>query len=277
MSKIKSNHRFLDEAGDTTFFRHEKICIGDIGISKSFIIGMLKLREPLEKIRNEVRSLQKEIETDTYLSEIPSIVKKKENRGFYFHATDDPPEVRGRFFKYIRAVDCSFEAVVGRKIPQIYIRNHNKSESEFYADLLSHLLKNKFESEEKLILNIAERGKSTKNANLSLALEKAKGRFYKKFPDKKVETKIIFNVQNNITEPILNIADYFCWTIQRVFERGEMRYYNFLKVKISLILDLFATDKYLGSKNYYTIRNPLTNECHIKMGSNTYLGDPEAI
>jgi len=34
--------------------------------------------------------------------------------------------------------------VVGRKIPALFARKHNGKDFEFYADLLSHLLKNKF-------------------------------------------------------------------------------------------------------------------------------------
>jgi hypothetical protein len=32
------------------------------------------------------------------------------------------------------------------------------------------------------------------------------------------------NEINPLQEPLLNVADYLCWTIQRVFERGETRY-----------------------------------------------------
>ncbi len=36
-------HRFLDEAGDTTFFGKGKIpIVGSAGVSKAFILGMVK-------------------------------------------------------------------------------------------------------------------------------------------------------------------------------------------------------------------------------------------
>ena len=43
--KKKSNisHRFLDEAGDTTFFADNKVIIGNCGVSLSFAIGMVKI------------------------------------------------------------------------------------------------------------------------------------------------------------------------------------------------------------------------------------------
>jgi hypothetical protein len=47
--------------------------------------------------------------------------------------------------------------------------------------------------------------------------------------------KTIFNIQSPIEEPLLSAADYFCWAIQRVFERGELRCYEFLIDKISKV------------------------------------------
>jgi len=65
-------------------------------------------------------------------------------------------------FKLIKTMDCSLEVVVGRKMPSLFLRKHHGQESEFYADLLSHLLKTKLRQDRKLVLNIAERGPSTK-------------------------------------------------------------------------------------------------------------------
>jgi hypothetical protein len=82
----------------------------------------------------------------------------------------------------IKQLDCSFEAVVGRKDIERYETKHKGKEEFFYADLLSHLLKNKLAKGEKMVLHIAEKGKSTKNSNLDLALRKP-------FRDTKTEEK----------------------------------------------------------------------------------------
>lgn len=264
MSKNKSKeffHRFLDEAGDTTFFGKGKVpFVGKVeGVSLSFILGMVKFKEPLMSIREKIIELQKEIENDEYLNVVPSIKKKINKDGFYFHAKDDVPEVREKFFKFIKSIDFSFEAVVGRKIYEIFSNKHNSNESEFYADLLSHLIKNKFEIGGKLILNVSQRGKSTKNTNLMNAIETAQKRFRKTKPEKDVVTDVVFNVQYPTTEPLLTIPDYLCWTVQRVFERGDLRYYNFLESKISLIIDLYDSSKYEGNKHYYNHQNKLTD------------------
>ncbi len=109
-----------------------------------------------------------------------------------------------------------------------------------------------------MVINVAERGKCTRNANLESALKKAETRFIGTTGGKDVKAEIVFNVQNHRTEPLLNIADYFCWSIQRVFEKGETRYYNFLAEKIPVVIDLYDSDNYTGWKNYYGPKNPLS-------------------
>ena len=257
-------HRFLDEAGDTTFYGKGKIpIVGQEGVSKAFIIGMVKFKEPLQPIREKIEELKQQVIADPYFKDIPSIQKKINHKGFYFHATDDIPEVRKIFFEFINSLELSFEAVVGRKIYGIFNKKHNSREVEFYADLLSHLLKNKLSLGGKLVLNISERGRSTKNRNLLLALDKAKQRFYRKNPNKTPITEVVFNIQNHTTEPLLNVADYLCWAIQRVFERGEMRYYNYIESKISVIIDIYDKTKYDGNKHYYKGNNKLTEQNKI--------------
>ncbi len=258
------NHRFLDEAGDTTFYGKGKIPIlGTDGVSNTFIIGMVKFNEPLQDIRNKIVEFQNQVETDKYFIGVPSIEKRKAKSGFYFHAKDDVPEIRKMFFEFISTINCSFQAVVGRKIIQLYEKKHNGKSNEFYADLLSHLIKDKLLKYDKLVLKIAKRESSTANKNLDLSLNKALSRFNKKYPEKETKTKVIFDVQNQYSEPLLNISDYFCWAVQRVFEKGETRYYNYLKDKISLVIDLYDSEKYKNSKNYYTIKNPLMAENKI--------------
>jgi len=256
---VKKNHRFIDEAGDTTFFlKGKKPALGSNGVSNAFIIGMVKVKDDIELIRNKIHNLQNEIANEPYF-QVPSVIKKKSKNGYYLHATDDIPEIRYKFFQLIKTINCSFEAVVGKKDINRYINYHKGKEEYFYADLLSHLIKNKLQKDEKLILHISERGKSTKNKNLEIALKKAIQR-WKNNPNtsEEIKTDVIFNVNYPTKEPLLNLADYFCWSVQRVFEKGETRYYNELKDKISVVIDLYDKENYKDWKNYYNPKNPLT-------------------
>lgn len=257
--KIQTTHRFLDEAGDTTFYgKGRKPIIGLPGVSLTFGLGMLKINDDLRTTRQKIIDLQHSIEKNEYLNVIPSVRKKITSGGFYLHASDDPPEVRQSAYELIKKIDCALEMMVARKIQSVFSRKHNNHESEFYADVLSHLLKNKLASGHKYVLNIAHRANSTSNRNLLSALDKARGRAQKKYVKDDLTSRVVFNVQNPRTEPLINIADYLCWAVQRVFEKGETRFYNYMLDKISLVVDIYDREKYEGSKNYYKRGNPLT-------------------
>lgn len=263
-SPLEKVHRFLDEVGDTTFFGKGRVPIlGQDGVSLCFGLGMVKFAAPVSEVRGQIEQLCRSVEADDYLNRIPSVIKRVQAGGFYFHAKDDPPEVRERLFKWIRETDCSLEMVVGRKIPALFARKHNGKDSEFYADLLSHLLKNKLKLGRRLVINIAERGKTTRNHVLELATGKARERFAKKQDAAAISSEVVFNVQNPRTEPLLCVPDYLGWTVQRVFERGDTRHYDFVRERISLVVDLYDAEKYEGSRNYYTPKRPLTAENKI--------------
>ena len=245
-------HYFLDEAGDPSFYGKGKtIIIGQQGVSLCYILGMVNFEDDLVALRRDVMNLQRRIESSPYFRGVGSVEKKKRLHGYYFHATDDMPEIRMLFFDFIKSLNCSFEAVVAAKIPGLYVKKHNASPREFYADLLSHLLHDKLEADCKMVLNIAKRGTSTRHDNLELSLQKAIARFNRQYPDSIVNSQVVFNVQDQLTEPLLNIADYLCWSIQRVFEKGETRFYDHVQDKIKLVVDLYDNEGIESSANRY--------------------------
>ena len=70
----------------------------------------------------------------------------------------------------------------------------------------------------------------------------------------KIDSEVKIFPQRPEGEPCLQVVDYMNWAIQRAFIKKEMRYYNFVKNKISLIVDIYDSDKY--PKSYYHKRNP---------------------
>jgi hypothetical protein len=254
-------HRFLDETGDTTFYgKGRKLIIGQEGVSLCFGLGVVRIDRPLEEVRREVRALQTQVEADPLLNTIPSVRRRITSGGFFFHACKDSPDVRSIVLHYIRDLPCEAEVVMARKIPALFEKQHHGLEEEFYADLLAHLVKNRLKRDGTLVLNVAERGSSTREKVLTEALRLATERAAKKWGRENVKARAVFNVQNPRTEPLLTVSDYLCWAVQRVFEKGELRHYNYLSEKIRLVVDLYDRDKYEGFRNYYDKKNPLTAE-----------------
>ncbi|UZO82400.1 hypothetical protein NBT05_07980 [Aquimarina sp. ERC-38] len=85
MEKIKlmDYHRFLDEAGDTTFYgKGKKNIIGTNGVSNVFILGMVNVKDPLNEVREKINVLQKKIIREEFYH-VPSVLKKINKNGYY--------------------------------------------------------------------------------------------------------------------------------------------------------------------------------------------------
>ena len=267
---LKKLHVFIDEAGDTTFFgKGRQGIVGKNGVSKTFCLGMVQIKEGFDELRAKIAQKSLEIEKSPYYSKVPSVKKRIQKYGkFVFHAKDDLPELRKEFYDFILKQNFSLQVVVGRKVLSLYINKHNANGNEFYADLLSHLIKDKLNNH-KVVLNIAERGSSTSAVNLRKAQAKAEERAKKspKYSQNKTLGKIAFNVQPYYADPILCLADYCLWAVQRIFERGETRFYDYICEKISLVVDLYDYQDKTKPKwyNYYDKKNPLTENNQIKI------------
>lgn len=246
--------------GDTTFYgKGRRLIIGQPGVSLSFGMGIVKFRRPEAEIREEVRKLQEQVVNDPLLNTLPSVRKRVTNGAFFFHACKDTPDVRAVFLRYLRELPCEVEAVVARKAPSLFEKQHRGRDDEFYSDVLGHLIKRRVKRPGKLVLNIAARGSSTREKVLFDALAIARDRAAKKWDANEFQANVVFNIQTPRTEPLLTIADYLCWAIQRVFENGETRYYDYLQQKIRLVVDLYDSANYAGARNYYDRKHPLTS------------------
>lgn len=60
--------------------------------------------------------------------------------------------------------------------------------------------------------------------------------------------------QTPVGEPCLQIIDYMNWAVYRAFVKREMRYYQFVQDKVSLLVDLYDYATY--PKNWYSRDNP---------------------
>ena len=238
---------FVDESGDTTFYNKKGASIlGQEGCSPLLIIGFIQACNP-KLLREKILTLHKEIAGDAYLQNIPSLRKTK----IAFHAKDDVPEVREKVFKLIKTLEFKAEFVVARKRLDIFAKRHERNEDIFYNEIISRLFERKLHLHDNVIY-FEKRGNKLKQHHLAHAIKVAILNFEGKY-SKKVETDTQIYVQIPSDEPCLQIIDYINWSIQRAYIKSDMRYFNFIKEKISLIIDLYDFDKYPG--NFYNRKN----------------------
>lgn len=240
---------FVDESGDPYFYnRHGELIVGKEGCSKILILGLIKTETP-EVLRASLEKTRQEIAEDRYLAAIPSVKKSL----LAFHATDDSAEVREKVFKTVVSLDFKSEIIVARKLENVFISRHKKSPNLFYDDLVTKLFQNQLHTSAENVIYFAVRGNRARQIPLDNAIHAAIYAFEDKWR-KKVESEIKVFPQKPEGEPCLQVADYMNWAVQRAFVKGEMRYLDYVRGKISLIVDLYDFDKY--PKNFYNRSNP---------------------
>jgi len=64
-------------------------------------------------------------------------------------------------------------------------------------------------------------------------------------------SSLVLLIYDTLYRATLNISDYFCWAVQLVFERGEIRYYDYISDKVALVQDLYDFEKWKSGGNCY--------------------------
>jgi hypothetical protein len=240
---------FVDESGDPTFYdRAGNLIVGQEGCSPILILGCIETADP-QPIRQAILALQHEVVHDPYLQGIPSLQKT----AVAFHAKDDAPEVRYRFFKLIAGLDFRGQLVVARKIERVFRNSFQGRETEFYDHLVSLLFQDVLHRYERNHLYFAKRGSRNRQIPLTNAISQGMQRFEAKGGAPRA-TSFDIQAQTPQGEPCLSVIDYLNWAVYRAFTTGEMRYYRSVEDKVSLLVDLYDTAHY--PNNWYSRRNP---------------------
>jgi len=251
MKKIQPGHTyfFVDESGDPTFYdRNGNLIVGQDGCSSLLILGMVEISNPVP-LRQAILDLQTQIVNDPYFAEFLSIQKTR----IAFHAKDDVPEIRYQFFKLIAGLEFHAQFVVARKIERVFRNNFQSKENDFYDHLITRLFESKLHLHEKNIIYYAKRGSRNRQAPIENAIEKSIQIFEQKW-NTTVKSKTVVQAQTPAGEPCLSIVDYMNWAVFRAFTRNEMRYFETVREKVGLLIDLYDNENY--PKNWYSKKNP---------------------
>jgi hypothetical protein len=253
MEEIKKTYCFVDESGDSSFYgARKKLLVGAEGFQPMLNLGMVTLVDK-KSIREAIVQFMQQLRNDPLYNTIYSLRQPD----WYLHARGDHPEVRAKFFEFLRNLD-GFKCyiVIGRKRLSTFQNKHNNNEREFYFDLVYHLLKDRLNEEDKLYqIFLSARQKSTQE-NLGAAVAKAVERdnIRRKIP-RIIQYK--FDIVRSEDTPELSIADYLLWALNRYIINGEERFFKALQNKYNLIIDVYDFDKYNQRKGNYYTRNHL--------------------
>jgi len=251
---------FVDESGDPTILaRGGRDLLSEGLVSKIFMVGYVEIADP-KGLNRKLIELRNELAADEYLKGIPSMSSSI----VAFHANKDCSEVREKVFRILREAQYQAFAVVARKDEHLFRKKFDLKPAKLYEYLVSKLFENRLHLYSSIDIYFASMGNTVREANMRMAIESAREAFKEKWGKENSNSVRIF-VQEASQLPLLQVVDYTLWAINRVFERGDFRYYNFLKERISLVQDIFDAANY--PKTYYTPRNPLSPENLSPAGS----------
>jgi len=235
---------YVDESGDLTLFnKRHKIIVGNEGVSKYFMVGVATVNN-IEIAEQKLKNLQADLLADPYFTGIPSFNPERKKTALFFHAKNDLPEVRREVFKILQTLGVKVLIAIRRKrelaekAQFLFKTTGSKiNKNDIYDDLVKRLFRNLLHKSEMNIIYFARRGKAERTVALEKAIDKAKRNFestYAKPSNKPV--KIIPAYPHEYIG--LQIIDYYLWAIQRLYEKGEDRFFNYLAKDFRLIMDL---------------------------------------
>lgn len=244
---------YFDESGDPVVLGRKGENLVAIGkTSKVFIVGYLETKQPKE-ITKALKNLHTEIISDDYLSGIPSM----ESTRICFHANKDCAEVREKVFRLLKQFDFQVYCIVARKNADQFRRKFDLKSAKLYEYLVAKLLENRLHLYSEVDIYFASMGNVVRRQNMSSAIQTAICTFKEKW-GKENTSEIKTFIQQSSEIPLLQAVDYMLWSINRVYEKDDFRFYNFMKEKIYLVQDIFDTAKY--PHTYYSPKNPLEKE-----------------
>ncbi|MHC4573692.1 MAG: DUF3800 domain-containing protein [Planctomycetota bacterium] len=237
---------FVDEAGDPILFnKRRQIIVGKEGVSRVFMVGVAYLPDP-KLAYNKLEQLRAELLADPYFRNVPSMRPSAKKTAVYFHAKDDPPEVRREVFKLLPELGAKVQVAIRRKeylvktAQTLYKLGRKLSPDEVYDDLVKRLFKNLLHKADENRIVFARRGKASRQHGLQNAIGRAKANFERKTGVCSKSKVVILSAYPSESAG-LQVIDYHLWALQRMFERGEDRFFRLLAAAFRLVMDLDDT------------------------------------
>jgi hypothetical protein len=214
---------------------------------------------------SELQALRRQLLAEPYLQGVFSMRPEAGKTATCFHAKNDCPEVRREVFKVLARHEIKVQVGIRRKNVLMDEARARKTKggtwnaNAVYDAVVTTLFKNSLHKADSNIVVFARRGKSARQGALEEAIQRAQSNFERdtgKPSDK--PTQIIPSVPSESAG--LQAIDYFLWALQRMYERGEDRYFEALREHYRLIMDF--DDKRPGRPygRWYSDQDPLSRQ-----------------
>ena len=176
------------------------------------------------------------------------------------------PEVRREVYRLLQREPVEVYAAFRRKsvlATELQARYQTTGQKfgadRVYDDLVTAVFTNRLPLAPETRIVFARRGKADRNVALGGALALAQAKFerryrrYRRLPSGRVAVS-----SSTPSESAgLQAVDYYLWALQRLLERGEARYFDYLRPAFRLVIDRDDARR-RGYGEYYPTSNPLT-------------------
>ena len=260
-SQKPTKHFFVDEAGDLTLFdKKGRSLVGKEGVSNYFMVGFIELPDP-DEAHEELELLRRYLLQDPYFSGVPSLQPETKRTASAFHAKDDPSEVRYEVIRTLPELGGKVVVAIRRKdalvrqFRAIYEQTGQKVRSDaVYDELVTEIFHRRLHPVNDNRVVFARRGKKDRAKALEKAIMKAGV-----YRTRRIRPRMPGSVWSAFPheEAGLQVVDYYLWAVQRVFERGEERFYRVLEPQYELIIDVDDKRRRRGGE-WYTPENKLS-------------------
>lgn len=266
---VEHHYYFVDESGDGIIFDSKgRSLVGTGKVLDYFILGMVEMTD-VSSLDTDLRQLRADLLADPYFKGVPSMQPAGGKTAVFFHAKDDPPEVRREVFKVLLRHEFNFYGII-RTMSAVLrdVRNRNQRDptyrykpSELYDSAVRRLFDKKLHTHPAYKVIFASRGRARTHALREHLLHaqkrsrKASGTFH----NATVEVQAMPAKDHTG----LQVADYCLWAVQRLFIKGEGRFLEFFWPKVALLVD--ADDRSEAPYGtYHTRKRPPLDIAKIK-------------
>lgn len=224
--KLRHKYYFIDESGDPNFYDKDgRPLEATTGFQPYFILGMVETFNRVG-LRNRVRNFIKKIRRDVLYNSIPSIAGHED---WFVHARKDHPEVRINFIELLRKLKgISTHVLIVNKSAARFKTLYGNNSNSLYRESLHRLFTSKnFEKGVKHIFYVSQFG-NNQIAFLNEAVSSLRN-----------EGVIFeFNLVSSKKAPEMSVIDYLLWMVNRKLMKGETRFFNALKDKFGVVMEL---------------------------------------
>ena len=238
---------FVDEAGDTTLFRHGgHAALGLDGVSNFFILGRLEV-DDAAALAADLTALRTRLMADPLLNSVPSMQPARAKTARFFHAKDDVPEVRVEVFRLLAAHDLRFSAIVKDKrvlLAEVQAAMAADPKARYKPDghaLYDTMMRKLFARIGRhgvhARISFAVRGSKPRTVALRHAVLEVEQHFERDFGfARNASVDVASGYPWDLAG--LQACDYYLWALQRFYERGEERFLKAMWPQFIEVIDL---------------------------------------